>query len=118
MITYPNHHSNSGIMATVINDRIDVRISKEQKELFKLASELSGFKNLTEFVVYCINKEANQIVIDHNQVLKSMEDKKIFLNAILHPPQPNAKLKKAQLNYSKFLASDEVEHKRSGKKAR
>ena len=118
MITYYKQQRNTCIMATVINDRIDVRISKEQKELFKLASELSGFKNLTEFVVYCINKEANQIVIDHNQVLKSMEDKKIFLNAILHPPQPNAKLKKAQLNYSKFLASDEVEHKRSGKKAR
>ncbi|MFC0184412.1 Uncharacterized conserved protein, DUF1778 family [Pseudarcicella hirudinis] len=95
-------------MATLINDRIDVRISKEQKELIKFASELSGFKNLTEFVVFCINKEANKIIIENNQVLKSIEDKKIFIDAILNPPQPNTKLKKAQSNYLKFLESNEV----------
>lgn len=54
-------------MATLVNDRIDVRISKEQKELIKFASELKGFKNLTEFVVFCINNEANKILIEHNQ---------------------------------------------------
>jgi len=89
-------------MATLVNDRIDIRINKEQKELIKLACDLSGFKNLTEFVVFCINKEANQIIIERNQVLKSIEDKKIFLNAILNPPSPNTQLKKAQLNYLKF----------------
>jgi uncharacterized protein (DUF1778 family) len=93
-------------MATLVNDRIDIRINKEQKELIKLACDLSGFKNLTEFVVFCINKEANQIIIERNQVLKSIEDKKIFLNAILNPPPPNSKLKKAQLNYLKFLETN------------
>ena len=52
-------------MATFINDRIDVRISKEQKELVKYASDLSGFKSLTEFIVFCINKEANKVIIEH-----------------------------------------------------
>ena len=41
-------------MATSINDRIDVRISREQKELIKYASELSGFKNLSEFIIFCV----------------------------------------------------------------
>ena len=36
-------------------------------------------------------------------LLNTPEDKKIFLEAILNPPAPNAKLKKAQLNYNKFL---------------
>jgi len=44
-------------MATVVNDRIDVRISKEQKELIKFACDLSGFKNLTEFVVFASAKK-------------------------------------------------------------
>lgn len=96
-------------MAAVVNDRIDIRISKEQKELIKLASELKGFKNLTEFVVFCINKETNKIIIENNQILKSIEDKKVFLNAILNPPKPNDKLKKAQLNYLKFVESNDVE---------
>ena len=103
-------------MATLVNDRIDVRISKEQKELIKLACDLSGFKNLTEFVVFCISKEANKIIIENNQILKSIEDKKIFLNAILNPPQPNSMLKKAQLNYLKFLESNGVNNSTSRKK--
>lgn len=93
-------------MATLVNDRIDVRISKEQKELIKFASELKGFKNLTEFVVYCINNEANKIIIENTQVLKSLEDKRVFLNALLNPPKPNDKLKKAQSNYLKFIESN------------
>lgn len=93
-------------MATLVNDRIDVRISKEQKELIKFASELKGFKNLTEFVVFCINNEANKIIIENNQILKSVEDKKVFLNALLNPPKPNSKLKKAQLNYLEFIESN------------
>ncbi|MGB0789402.1 MAG: DUF1778 domain-containing protein, partial [Marinirhabdus sp.] len=70
-------------MSTLSKDRIDVRISKEQKEFVKYASELRGFKSLSEFVVYCINSEANKIVKDNNLIVKTIEDKKIFLSAIL-----------------------------------
>src|SRR5687768_13219081 len=93
-------------MATFINDRIDVRISREQKELVKYASELMGFKSLSEFIVFCINREANSIIQENSLVLKTIEDKKIFLNAILNPPKPNEKLKKAQLDYQKFKLSN------------
>jgi uncharacterized protein (DUF1778 family) len=103
-------------MSTLINDRIDVRISREQKELIKFASDLSGFKSLTEFIVFCINKEANKIIIENNQILKSIEDKKVFLNAILNPPAPNAMLKKAQLNYNKFIEANEITNTGSRKK--
>lgn len=89
-------------MATIVNDRIDVRISKEQKELFKYASELSGFKSLTEFVVFCIKSEANKIINDNNTMLKSIADKKIFVNALLNPPVPNDKLKEAQTTFKNF----------------
>jgi len=90
-------------MATIINDRIDVRISKEQKELFKYASELCGFKSLSEFVVFCMRSEANRIINDNNTILKSIEDKKIFINALLNPPAPNSKLIEADLTYKEFV---------------
>ena len=91
-------------MATTIKDRIDVRISTEQKELIKYASELRGFKSVSEFVVYCINAEATRIITDSNVMLQSLEDKKIFLDAILNPPAPNDNLKKAQLRYHEKIA--------------
>lgn len=105
-------------MGALINDRIDVRISREQKELIKLASDLSGFKSLTEFVVFCINKEANKIIVENDQILKSIEDKKVFLTAILNPPAPNDSLKKAQLNYHKFMEANDFTDSPSGKKVR
>lgn len=105
-------------MNTLINDRIDVRISKEQKELIKYASDLIGFKSLTEFIIFCANKEANEIIAEHNQLLKSIEDKKVFLAALLNPPAPNAELKKAQLDYLKFINSNESQNSGTGQKAR
>ena len=101
-------------MATTFNDRIDVRISTEQKELVKYASVLRGFKSVSEFVVFCINNEATKIINDSNVMFKSLEDKKIFIDAILNPPAPNDNLKKAQLRYKKIKGENENEHKVTG----
>ncbi len=90
-----------------INDRIDIRISKEQKELIKHASELRGFKSLSEFIVYCANAEANKIIMETDLVLRLVEDKKIFFDTLLNPPLPNENLKKAQSKYQKFMLSNE-----------
>lgn len=93
-------------MSTIVNDRIDIRISKEQKELVQYASQLQGFKSVSEFIISCINKEAREIVAENERILKSAKDKKIFVNAILHPPTPNSALKKANLNYKKFMETN------------
>lgn len=98
-------------MAVTINDRIDVRISKEQKELIKYASELSGFKSLSEFIVYHIQAEAKNIIKNNNTILNTIEDKKIFLDALLNPAEPNAALKKARLNYQKFKEVNGTENR-------
>jgi uncharacterized protein (DUF1778 family) len=95
-------------MASLSNDRIDIRINSSQKELIKYASELRGFKSVSEFVVYCINTEAAKIISENSKVLNTIEDKKIFLQAILNPPKPNTELKKAQANYKKFIESNEL----------
>ena len=99
------------VMSTLSKDRIDVRISKEQKEFVKYASELRGFKNLSEFVVYCINSEATKIVKENNLIVKTIEDKKIFLNAVLNAPAPNEELKRAQINYQKFKETNEFSNR-------
>lgn len=105
-------------MSNSINDRIDIRISKEQKELIKYASDLSGFKSLSEFIIHCVNEKANKIIIENNEILKSIEDKKIFLDALLNPPSPNAQLKKAFSNYNQFAATNDIIDKSPRKKAR
>jgi uncharacterized protein (DUF1778 family) len=87
-------------METTAKDRIDLRISKNQKEILKYASELRGFKNLSEFIVSCANTEAKKIISEDNNILQTFEDKKIFIDAILNPPAPNRRLKDAMKNYN------------------
>lgn len=96
-------------MATQVNDRIDVRISTEQKELFRRASVISGFKNLTEFIVHCVYKESKSLLMEESQILKNEEDKRIFFNALLNPPSPNTRLKQARLNYLTIKSEQENE---------
>lgn len=104
-------------MPALVKDRIDIRISREQKEFIKYASELRGFKSLSEFVIYCISNEATKIVHDNSVIVKTLEDKRIFVNAILNPPAPNSKLKEAQLNYQKFMTNNGFKNSTSKKKS-
>lgn len=40
--------------------------------------------------------------IDDNTILTTINDKKIFLNALLNPPAPNEALRKALSDYKRF----------------
>lgn len=92
-------------MATIVNDRIDIRISKENKDLIKQAAELSGFKSVSEFIVSMAKKEAIKIIDEEAKLLKSMDDKILFVETLLNPPTPNEGLKSALENYNNILNS-------------
>lgn len=89
-------------MATLVNDRIDLRISKEHKELIKYAAEISGFKTVSEFIVTLAKNEANRIIEEEAKILKSMDDKMLFVETLLNPPSPNEALKEALDHYNQF----------------
>lgn len=92
-------------MATRINDRIDVRISKENKELIKHAAEISGFKSISDFIVYMTINEAQRMMEDEAQIVKSIEDKILIVETLLNPPAPNQELKSALDQYKDLSTS-------------
>ncbi len=51
-----------------------------------------------EIIDVQISKEANRIVTDNDIIVKTLQDKKIFVDAILNPEMPNEYLKQAQKN--------------------
>ena len=104
-------------MAVISNNRIDIRINSSQKELIKYAAELKGFKSVSDFIIYCANTEATKIISENSKILNTIEDKKIFLDAILNPPSPNDALKKAQLNYKKFIEENDVSNRKTKQKS-
>lgn len=75
--------------------KFGARLSGKQSELFKLAAQLGGYKTLTEFILYSTQQYADLILERHRQMLADEEDRKFFFKALLHPPEPNAMLKKA-----------------------
>ena len=93
-------------MATLIKDRIDVRINREHKELIKYAAEVSGYKSVSEFIVNIVSRESKRIIEEDAKILKTIEDKRLFFNALTNPPTPNENLKSALKNYQRFFISN------------
>ena len=91
-------------MSTITQARFDTRLPKKQKELFEYAASLGGFRNLTDFIVFCAQKEANKIIEKHDSAIASASDQKTFFKAIMHPPKANATLKKAAKKYVQKIA--------------
>jgi len=81
--------------------RFDTRLPIEQKHLFEYAATLGGFRTLTEFILFAAQEQAKQIVEKHNTILASQKDNAIFFDALISPPKPNTRLRKAVSRYKK-----------------
>lgn len=83
--------------------RFDTRLPKEQKEFFEYAATIGGFRTLTEFVVHSVQKQAEQIVEEHDKIIASKRDKEIFFDAMMNPPKPHRNLRKAAARYRESI---------------
>jgi len=74
-------------------NRVEFRVSNEDKELFEYAKQLKGFKTFSEFARFIITREAKAIVKEENKILASKRDKELFFNALMgEEHQPNESL--------------------------
>lgn len=82
--------------------RFEARITQDQKAIFQRAAALGGHRTLTEFVIESAQEKANAIIRDHDILSLSAKGKRLFVDALLNPPLPNEKLKKAAKRYKKL----------------
>lgn len=87
------------------NTRFEARLSEEQKALYQRASEIGGYRNLTEFVIDALQEKAKTIIDEHNALLKSEKDWEIFVDTLLHPPKPNKNMKATVKEYKKLTGN-------------
>lgn len=83
--------------------RFDVRLPSSLKALLERAAELGNFRSFTEFILASAREKAEQIVEEHDAILRSEEDRRIFFEAVLNPAKPSQKLKDAALEYENLL---------------
>lgn len=81
-------------------DRLEARVTPEQKRLIARAAALRG-SSVTEFIVSSAQQAAAETIKDFEILVLQDEARDAFVNAVLHPPPPNRAARKAALRYSK-----------------
>lgn len=82
--------------------RLEARISAEQKAVLQQAAALAG-RTLSEFVVLSAQEAANRVIQEHETIRLSRTEQIAFVSALLNPPPPNARLRKAAAAYRKQM---------------
>ncbi|MGH9689240.1 MAG: DUF1778 domain-containing protein [Candidatus Acidiferrales bacterium] len=80
-------------------DRLEARVTPEQKRLIARAAALRG-SSVTEFIVASAQQAAAETIKDFEVLTLQDEAREAFVNAVLHPPAPNQAARKAALRYS------------------
>jgi uncharacterized protein (DUF1778 family) len=79
-------------------DRIDLRVSSDQKELLEKAASLKGLSLSAYLLSHGL--EAAKIELEaHQKLVLSDRDRDLFLSLIVNPPKPNQDLKNAMRNF-------------------
>src|SRR5258708_14960116 len=69
------------------SERLEARISSEQKALFQRAAELQG-RTLTDFVIASVHESAVKTIAELGAIRLTTADSRALAEALLHPPQP------------------------------
>ena len=75
--------------------RIEIRLTKQDKALFKRAQVLSGDKSVSSFVLRIVKNHAQQLIAENDRILVSERDRTAFFDAVMGEVEPNAALKQA-----------------------
>lgn len=80
--------------------RLEARLPASVYALLKRAAELKG-RSISDFVVSAAQDAAHRAIEDEGIIRLSAEDQAIFAQALIHPPAPNAALKRAMRCHAK-----------------
>lgn len=74
-------------------DRIEARVSREQKDLWTWAADLEGC-TFTDFVVRALQTAAEQAVQRHQIMRLSAQDTQALVDAIENPREPSERMRR------------------------
>ncbi len=74
-------------------DRIEARVSREQKDLWTWAADLEGC-TFTDFVVRALQTAAEQAVQRHQIMRLSARDTQALVDAIENPREPSERMRR------------------------
>jgi uncharacterized protein (DUF1778 family) len=85
-------------MAISATSRIDARVRPEQKARIERAASLKG-TSVSDYMIQNADEAAIRTIQEHESWTLTARDRDAFVKALLHPPAPNAALRKAVQRY-------------------
>lgn len=83
-------------------ERLEARVTPEQKNLIARAAALRGF-SVTEFVVASAQEAASEAIKDFELLTLHDSARDVFVKAILNPPAPNKTARAAAKRYKEEM---------------
>jgi uncharacterized protein (DUF1778 family) len=80
------------------SERIEARVTPEQKKLLERAAALEG-RSLTDFLLNSAQAAASTTIARHELLELTPDDQETFVAALLNPASPNRALRKAAARY-------------------
>jgi uncharacterized protein (DUF1778 family) len=85
------------------SERLDARVSPEEKEAIETAANLRGI-SYSDFIRMAVKEAALNTIREHEVLTLNQESRKVFVEALLHPPKPNSKALAAAKRFKKEIA--------------
>jgi uncharacterized protein (DUF1778 family) len=84
------------------NGRLEARVTPEMKAMFQEAADLEGL-SLTDFLIRSVREAAQRTFRERESMELSRRDQALFVQALLDPPKPNARLQRAAQRYAQMF---------------
>jgi uncharacterized protein (DUF1778 family) len=84
------------------NQRLELRLTKLQKDFISKASSVSGFKNVSDYILHIAISDSRNVIRQQQLFELSERDRVSFMETLENPPKPGKNLKKAMANYLSF----------------
>lgn len=85
--------------------RLEARVPSDLKRTLTEAAAVTGHSTLTSFVIFALQSSARKIIEEHKQAKLTAEESTHFVEALLTPALPNARLRGAFEKYRGARAS-------------
>lgn len=84
-------------------ERLGFRVDKQTKALIERAARLERRK-VTEFCMTALADAARRAIAGHETLVLSDRDRAAFFNALVNPPEPNDRLRRAFAEHKRRVA--------------
>ncbi len=84
------------------SQRLELRLTKLQKDFISKASSVSGFKNVSDYILHIAISDSKNVIREQQIFELSERDRISFMETLENPPEPGKNLKKAMASYLSF----------------